>query len=58
MIITMLHGLHSYSYNLDLAMHSRPLDSILATEMIILLCSHIIILNILLSAVEFLLQAF
>ena len=38
MIIAMLHDLHSYSY-IDLAMHSRPLDSILAAEMIILLCS-------------------
>ena len=36
MIITMLHDLHSYSY-IVLAMYSRPLDSILATEMIILL---------------------
>ena len=38
MIITMLYDLHNYSY-IDLAMHSRPLGSILATEMIIL-CAH------------------
>ena len=56
MIITMLHDLHSYSY-IDLAMHSRPLDSILATEMIILLCSYKVS-NIMLNSVELSLQEF
>ena len=40
----MLHDLHSYS-DIDLAMHSRPLDSILATEMIMHLTVLTVIYN-------------